>query len=49
MTQPVIRKPGEGRIIAVVGDVYRFLATGDDRSLAHPGLINSFSSVTPER
>jgi quercetin dioxygenase-like cupin family protein len=30
MRQPVIRKPGEGRTIAVVGDVYRFLATGDD-------------------
>jgi hypothetical protein len=34
-TQPVrltcpstLRKPGEGRTIAVVGDVYRFLATG---------------------
>jgi quercetin dioxygenase-like cupin family protein len=30
MRQPVIRKPSEGRTIAVVGDVYRFLATGDD-------------------
>lgn len=27
---PVLRKPGEGRTIAVVGDVYRFLATGDE-------------------
>jgi quercetin dioxygenase-like cupin family protein len=27
---PTIRKPNEGRTIAVVGDVYRFLATGDD-------------------
>jgi len=27
---PVIRKPTEGRTIAVVGDVYRFLVTGDD-------------------
>jgi quercetin dioxygenase-like cupin family protein len=26
----VLRKPGEGRTIAVVGDVYRFLATGED-------------------
>ena len=25
-----IRKPTEGRTIAVVGDVYRFLATGED-------------------
>jgi quercetin dioxygenase-like cupin family protein len=30
MTQAVIRKPGEGRTIAIVGDVYRFLATGED-------------------
>ena len=28
--QPTMRKPGEGRTIAVVGDVYRFLATGED-------------------
>jgi len=27
---PTIRTPGEGRGIAVVGDVYRFLATGED-------------------
>ena len=30
MTQAVITRPGEGRTIAVVGDVYRFLATGED-------------------
>jgi len=30
VAQAVMRKPGEGRTIAVVGDVYRFLATGDD-------------------
>src|ERR1700683_72547 len=30
MTQAVIRNAGECRTIAVVGDVYRFLATGDD-------------------
>lgn len=27
---PTLRKPTEGRAIAVVGDVYRFLATGED-------------------
>lgn len=27
---PTLRKPTEGRIVAVVGDVYRFLATGED-------------------
>src|SRR5262249_18157319 len=26
----LVNKPGEGRTIAVVGDVYRFLATGED-------------------
>jgi quercetin dioxygenase-like cupin family protein len=28
--QPMLRKTTEGRTIAVVGDVYRFLATGED-------------------
>src|SRR5436853_5210219 len=28
--QPTLRMPVEGRTIAVVGDVYRFLATGDN-------------------
>lgn len=28
--QPIIKKPGEGRTIGVVGDVYRFLATGEE-------------------
>lgn len=28
--QPTLRKPGEGRTIGVVGDIYRFLATGED-------------------
>jgi len=27
---PTIRKPAEGRAIAVVGDVYRFLAVGEE-------------------
>lgn len=27
---PTLRTPGEGRTVAVVGDVYRFLATGED-------------------
>src|SRR3984893_13614855 len=30
MAMPTVKKPGEGRTVAVVGDVYRFLATGDD-------------------
>src|SRR3954453_23725165 len=29
-SKPVIRKPAEGGTVAVVGDVYPFLATGDD-------------------
>ena len=28
--QPTIRTPTEGRTIGVVGDIYRFLATGED-------------------
>ena len=28
--EPTLRKPGQGRTIAVVGDVYRFLATGEE-------------------
>jgi quercetin dioxygenase-like cupin family protein len=28
--QPTLRAPSEGRTVAVVGDVYRFLATGED-------------------
>src|SRR5260370_32919521 len=32
MTQAVIKQPGEGRTVAVVGDVYRFLATGEARN-----------------
>jgi quercetin dioxygenase-like cupin family protein len=27
---PTVREPGEGKAISVVGDVYRFLATGDE-------------------
>ena len=30
MTRTALKRPGEGRTIAVVGDVYRFLATGED-------------------
>src|SRR5438132_7813242 len=30
MTRAVIRNAGKGRTVAVVGDVYRFLATGED-------------------
>lgn len=30
MKHPVIRKPGEGRTVAVVGDVYRFLTVGEE-------------------
>ena len=30
MTRATIKQPSKGRTVAVVGDVYRFLATGDD-------------------
>lgn len=32
---PVVRQPNEGRTIAVVGDVYRFLATGEETDQRH--------------
>lgn len=28
--QPTLKQPGKGRTIGVVGDIYRFLATGED-------------------
>lgn len=28
--EPLLRAPGQGRTVAVVGDVYRFLATGEE-------------------
>ena len=30
MNKPTINTPPQGRTVAVVGDVYRFLATGED-------------------
>src|SRR6201987_2812387 len=40
---PTIRKPAEGRTIAVVGDVYRFLATGEDTD----GKYASWEAIVP--
>ena len=33
MMKPIIRKPEQGRTVSLVGDVYRFLATGEDTHL----------------
>src|ERR1700732_2874171 len=30
MTRTLLKRPGEGRAVAVVGDVYRFLAVGEE-------------------
>ncbi len=30
--KPTVRNPAQGRTVAIVGDVYRFLATGEDTS-----------------
>lgn len=38
-----IRKPNEGRRIGIVGDVYRFLATGDDTD----GKYATFEAIVP--
>lgn len=40
---PVLRKPGEGRTIAVVGDVYRFLGTGEETN----GKYALFEAIVP--
>jgi quercetin dioxygenase-like cupin family protein len=38
-----IRKPSEGRCIGIVGDVYRFLATGDETN----GKYATFEAIVP--
>ena len=38
-----IRKPGEGRRIGIVGDVYRFLATGEETD----GKYATFEALVP--
>jgi quercetin dioxygenase-like cupin family protein len=40
---PTLRQPNEGQTVAVVGDVYRFLATGDDTD----GRYAMFEAVVP--
>ena len=40
---PILRKHNEGRTIAVVGDLYRFLATGDDTD----GKYAMFEAIVP--
>src|ERR1043165_7305274 len=40
---PVINTPPQGRSIAVVGDVYRFLATGEDTN----GKYALFEAIVP--
>ena len=39
----VVRKPGEGRRVGIVGDVYRFLATGEETG----GRYATFESLVP--
>src|SRR3569832_1036270 len=41
--QPVLRIPSQGRTIAVVGDVYRFLATGEETN----GKYALFEALVP--
>jgi hypothetical protein len=40
-----VRKPGEGRRIGIVGDVYRFLATGEETD----GKYATFEAIVPPR
>jgi quercetin dioxygenase-like cupin family protein len=41
--QPTLRPPGKGRTVAIVGDVYRFLATGEDTC----GKYALFEAIVP--
>ncbi|QDV42587.1 Quercetin 2,3-dioxygenase [Stieleria neptunia] len=44
MNRPAtLRKPGDGKRIGIVGDIYRFLATGDETS----GKYTMFEAVVP--
>jgi mannose-6-phosphate isomerase-like protein (cupin superfamily) len=43
MARAIITKPDEGRTVAVVGDVYRFLATGDDTN----GMYAVWEAIVP--
>jgi quercetin dioxygenase-like cupin family protein len=40
---PILRPPGEGRVIGIVGDVYRFLATGAETG----GRYATFEAAVP--
>ena len=40
---PTVRKPGEGRRIGIVGDIYRFLAVGEDTD----GKYATFEAIVP--
>lgn len=40
---PILRRPTEGHTIAVVGDIYRFLATGDETD----GKYAMFEAIVP--
>ena len=42
--KPTIRKPNEGRTIAVVGDVYRFMATSEDTN----GKYAMWEAIVPQ-
>src|SRR5215475_11034088 len=43
MSPPTVRIPGQGRTIAIVGDVYRFLATGEETN----GTYAIWESIVP--
>jgi mannose-6-phosphate isomerase-like protein (cupin superfamily) len=41
--QPTLKAPAEGRTVAIVGDVYRFLATGDETN----GKYATWEAIVP--
>lgn len=40
---PIIRSPHQGRLVAMAGDLYRFLATGDETD----GQYTQFEAIVP--
>ena len=50
--KPTIRVPQQGRTVAVVGDVYRFLATGEDTNgkyAVREAIVTAASTSFPDR
>ena len=47
--KPIIRTPHQGRTVALVGDVYRFVATGEDTNCKPAKMLDSVSPAGLEK